>query len=296
MRVSSYTKMIAISMVLLVQLTKSHCPSGSAMKVQSDFSITCLQCPEGCAVCSLNSNKELYCVFCQDGFYHGKSNVCHKCIENCLSCVGPEMHQCKTLLSGFYYNPTSQRINRCQDNGCASCSPDGQCFSCKEGFFLTNSSKGDVKQCQSCDLDNCLICSKSAEISFSTNQQVCRACKSGFYLSGGFCLSCIENCQFCIEDSGECILSKTGFTVDSKANTCAPINSPNCNSVDQDGKCVSCENRFYLKDNQCYPCQKSMTSCSICRIEPSNMSFKCVICEPGFYLDANSCKKCDRVL
>ena len=291
-----------ITALYLTSFSLTHCPSGSVMKVESDFSVSCLKCSEGCAICTLNSNAEQNCIFCEDGYFHGRNNYCTRCFENCASCIGPEMNQCRSLIPGFYYNSIQMRINPCSQTGCSSCNSDGSCNSCKEGYLMSNTTTSEKNTCKYCEIDNCIICGeKSNEISGLTYMS-CRVCKSGYYLNGGKCNSCIDNCQFCVEESGECILCKNGFNLSQKQNECQATASLNCVMLDSENKCISCENRFYLKDEKCYPCQKSVSNCSICKVDPSNLMFQCVscpekchLCSRGFFYneDTKTCEVCD---
>lgn len=285
-------KLIILTLCLLISSTKSHCPPGSVLRVLDDFSSTCLKCPDGCAICSLNALHEPYCIFCEDGYFTSPDQRCLKCFENCASCIGSEMTECRTLKSGFYYDSIQYKIKPCVQAGCASCSSDSLCHSCSEGYYLADVSASTTKVCKPCELNGCLVCSEKDGDIKNLKIIACNVCKSGHSLVNEKCEPCPENCQFCIEDSKECILCKPGFSIENKSNNCAPIQISNCNSLDVDGKCVGCENRFYLQDNSCSPCQRLLPNCSFCRSDITSNVLSCMNCETGFFLQGNTCKKC----
>lgn len=279
-------------LAVLVFAVAGHCPSGSVLRVHNDFSTTCLKCPDGCSICTLNSFQEPSCIFCEDGYFTGKDNRCERCYENCASCIGPEMGECRSLKSGFYFDGIQNKIRQCEQRGCASCSHDGQCHSCSEGFYLAETSTPGLKICKSCDIPNCIVCAEKDNDVKSMKVLSCTVCKSGFSQMNDRCESCPENCQFCVEGSKECILCKTGFFIDSKNNVCNAIQIPHCNAIDEQGKCSGCENRFYLSEGACYPCQKSFPNCNYCKADVVSNVLSCLSCESGFSMVDNVCKKC----
>jgi len=280
-------------LAILVVGGACHCPSGSVLRVHPDFSTTCLKCPDGCAICTLNSSQEPNCIFCEDGFYSTKDGRCNRYFENCANCIGSEMSECRTLKPGFYFDVTEQRIRKCQQEGCSSCTPTGQCYTCEEGYYLSDLSNG-AKVCKACNIPNCIVCGEKDNDVKSMKVVSCSVCRSGFSQMNDMCEACPENCQFCLEGSKECILCKSGFTLDSKANTCANIDIPNCATVDEFGKCTSCENRFYLSEGTCHPCQKAFANCNFCKTDSSTKSLTCLSCENGYNIVENVCKKCPK--
>lgn len=281
-----------ITFLAITTKTFCHCPPGSVVSVQSDFSVLCQQCPEGCAICMLNAHHQPTCIFCDDGYYSLIDQNCKKCFENCASCVGPEMSDCRSLKMGFYYDHAYSRIKPCEHRGCSSCDGTGNCFSCTEGYFLVNSTTPNVKTCKSCEISNCLVCSEKEDDLKNNIVLACTVCKSGYSLMDDQCIACPEHCQFCMEGSRECILCKQGFWIDPKVNQCQVMDVPNCNSFSPELKCMNCENRFYLSVGQCYPCQKSLPNCSYCRIDPASNVLGCLNCESGYFFKDTMCQKC----
>lgn len=284
--------MTALTLALLTLSVVSHCPAGSVLRVHADFTTSCIKCPEGCAICTLNSFQEPSCIFCEDGFFSSKDGRCDKCYENCASCVGPEINECRSLKPGYYFDGIQMKIRQCEQRGCASCGFDGQCYACSEGFYLAETSTKGLKICKSCDIPNCIVCGEKDNDVKSMKVVGCQVCRSGFSQMNDRCEACPENCQFCVEGSKECILCKPGFHVDPKQNVCSPFDVAHCNSIDPEGKCTSCENRFYLSEGQCFPCQKAFPNCSYCKVDIATNILSCLNCESGFSMQDNSCKKC----
>lgn len=291
-RTTQQTITMFLFVSILIQSSLNHCQPGTVVSIQSDFSAVCISCPTGCAVCALNSQQQPHCIFCEDGFYSKIDQTCAECYENCANCVGPELGECKNLKPGFYYDPLKSKIRECAQTGCSSCDETGNCFSCTEGYYLGDDPVGKIKICKSCSIENCVSCTQIDDGIKQIKSINCNVCKSGHSLINGFCEACPDNCQFCIEHTKECILCKPGFTHDSKSNKCLTMPMKNCNALNTEGECLLCENRFYLKDGNCFPCQKMLNKCSYCRFEQGSSELSCLNCESEHFLNEKTCKKC----
>lgn len=102
---------------------------------------------------------------------------------------------------------------RCPVN-CESCFSFDECTSCKEGFFLFQSS------CEPCQIDNCQECLSKGR------KSICSLCDDGFFLDKGVCSKCANNCQSC-STKDKCLICET-------------------NSELEDGICIAGDDEYWI--------------------------------------------------
>ena len=102
-------------------------------------------------------------------------------------------------------------------------------------------------------------------------------CQKGFYLNGGECFECYENCLEC--NGVKCNQCELGYFP----------NEMNCfkcyeNCIDCDGiNCIKCKEGLYPKGMNCYFCFENCLDCD---------GLKCNKCIKGYYPQGMDCYKC----
>jgi hypothetical protein len=287
-----YQKVIAIA--LLAVCITSTCPTKNVLFIDENFKAQCVSCPDKCSICYLNTENRAVCSYCQEGFFLDHEYTCQPCAENCSSCLGTTIDMCKNPNQGFGYDPSSNSITKCNPDYCESCSSSKDCLSCKEGYFISNktiSEQGLAKvECQSCNIENCILCGQKADQVKDASYLTCTLCKIGFGVSGGRCEKCPDNCLYCHEESKECTFCDSGYNLNKVSNTCEKIQIENCYSLSPQGKCLICENHFYLDNDKCVPCNEKIEHCSYCTAKEESMM--CLSCQIGYFSTGNTCKAC----
>ena len=234
------------------------------------------------------------CAYCKEGFYMGPNHECVNCAENCSSCAGASVAQCKHTKAGYFYDDKSSKIVPCANDSCSSCNPANFCIACKEGYYAANVSatQSGIERvtCKSCDIENCVHCGNKKDQVKDSTYLGCSLCKSGYGIVGGRCEKCSENCLYCHEESKECSFCEAGFMLNKSTNTCDKISVDNCYGVNELGVCGLCENHYFIKDGSCTPCKKAIDHCNYCITKAD--SVMCMSCEVGFFLAGDTCKPC----
>ena len=189
---------------------KQGCPStclyGCDQETAACFALFCVNCKGGMLNCDTNSKK---CkAGCIEGFF---GNSCDKSCEEitnitlCTKCEKLEsvgITMCSECQSGYYSDAIAKQCKLCctsckvYSTTVARCFPDtGNCrFGCTPGW---SGSRCDTFNCA---VGNCSIC--------VVNQPtVCATCQTGWYLDGGQCIKCSDNCantNQCDKVSGSC--------------------------------------------------------------------------------------------
>ena len=257
----------------------------------------CLSCRSG----EYLFNSTCYST-CPDGFYFS-SNTCATCPSVCLSCSSgssclscvSSLHflsgQCLSACPSSYVAIANASLHSnclsCPSN-CLVCTSTVSCSVCKATHYLSGGSC--VSSCSSpllpnylntCSICACLSCSGrsfnctscGAGLSLHNNQCL-SACPTGYYSSGGVCLSCMNNCSACSSASfcSICLLPSllliSNTTVSSCLSVCPASTVPTINPT----------NFSYL----CSPCSDN---CLTCQID----TFYCLSCASPFYLSNHSC-------
>jgi len=193
--------------------------------------------------------------------------------------------------------------SNCTDSGCLSCNATDQCSQCIENDHWINEfscqycpmgqySDQNGKTCTDCknlcdwcnSTDYCMSCinNDTMETDINGDPGNCK-CKIGFYLDGGSCLPCSDNCLDC--NSTHCLACVEGMSHD----------------VDDLFNCT-CYNGTYFGNSTCLNCTDSGCAqcddedqCSLCKNEFQYIdTFTCTDCPGGEYSDNNgiSCSSC----
>ena len=83
-----YTNRVIITLLSILVLSKSDCPTGTT-------GFNCVACPTGCDTCTTNSST---CDVCSKGYYIS-SSTCIQCPTNCLQCDTPTY--CINCIPGY---------------------------------------------------------------------------------------------------------------------------------------------------------------------------------------------------
>ncbi|KAH0576091.1 Cysteine-rich membrane protein 2 [Spironucleus salmonicida] len=311
------------------------CPSNAGTEAKD-----CLACKSDCATCTGTSAEDATCLTCADGKYlsGGACTECDtKCATcsgsedtACQSCTNGNflnVTTCATCVSGTTMNctcGTSQNCSTCSDDmaKCATCSGEYDmaanppCSKCKAGYFETSETP---KTCTKCD-EKCATCTAADSCQTCANGNVlngntCSACVSGQTMSctcgtSKHCSTCDSNemtkCKTCINDydpNGEtpCEKCKPKYFEDSTTSPskCTACSS-NCITCTSSTVCNTCEDGFYIKDNQCIACNTTqMTACTCkaaknCQTCKSSEMGKCETCIGNF--DAKGTTPCQNCL
>ncbi|EAR93808.2 leishmanolysin family protein (macronuclear) [Tetrahymena thermophila SB210] len=146
----------------------------------------CTLCISPCATCSQENPNSCYscennmfiqnnqCVLaCSKGFYLGKNNVCHQCLDGCESCS--------------------------DSNSCISCNKDYQLFSDKNVQICINSTSC-FSPCSTCSSTFQPTTCKTCESNYYLQGQKCvTQCDLGYFKmqSNSTCVQCPLNCKKC---------------------------------------------------------------------------------------------------
>ncbi|KAL4468534.1 hypothetical protein ABPG74_005037 [Tetrahymena malaccensis] len=194
-----------------------------------------------------------------------------------------------------------------------------QCSGCTNNNGYEEIKNDCDSSCQNCQIPQC---PEGCETCLPTDSSMCLKCEVGFYLDGGKCSQCQQNCEICDNNGNDCKKCIENYNFDSKSQ-CVPICDQSCLTCSQPydpdqclscskgsylsddnnckkctfpcidcekgNKCKQCEQNYILKNNECQPiCDESCLTCS----QPKN-PYSCLSCSKGSYLsDGNNCKKC----
>ncbi|XP_049311526.1 furin-like protease 2 isoform X2 [Bactrocera dorsalis] len=290
---------------------------------------TCVPCEANCASCQ---DRPDYCTSCEHHLvmhehkcysacplhtYETEDYNCASCHSSCATCNGSAESQCITCRSGrFAYD--GKCLNNCPDGyyadkkrqecvacpiGCATCSSNGFCLTCRENWtrnkkskcIITGSENCDESEyydnnhchpchstCETCDgptETNCLSCPQSLLLQSS---RCVSSCDDGFYMEAGVCAKCLHTCTQCVSrmnctacakglqlQSGECRTTcADGYYSD--RGTCAKcyLSCHTCSGPRRD-QCVQCPLGWQLAGGECHP-----------------------ECPEGFYKSEFGCQKC----
>ncbi|CAD5126721.1 DgyrCDS14781 [Dimorphilus gyrociliatus] len=243
----------------------------------SDSTKECIKCPTNCNKCTWNFKTSLVeCSSCNP-LYTLKDTTCIACGSNCKSCTYSKDKgvSCSLCQNDSYKQVDSNNIATCKQCSssiadCLKCSDKDTCTECLSKQYAITTSK----KCEKCSSinDQCIECDASS----GTN--VCKKCKSGFYVKSGSCESCPRNCDTC---------SESGNVV--KCTKCLreyiPIKAKICDRCPDN--CQECEisnNKLVCKSGRCLPtyaldlnglCSKCPSNCNVCSWSLSNSRTEC---------------------
>ncbi|KAL4503557.1 hypothetical protein ABPG73_017300 [Tetrahymena malaccensis] len=325
-----------------------NCPLGYFIDNQSQClqcGEFCNKCSDvqTCTKCQLGyfldyNNK---CVItCQTGYYQDISqNKCIKCSDDdCAKCSqAGYCQQCtkKYLVDGKcqndcppyqYKSEVDQTCQKCLPY-CLKCSDTKSCEKCQQDTYLQKDQNGtfscqinclqgyypeiSTQNCQACDINNCMKCSKKNQcdlcnnnyflqlIQDQNNQQnysCVSTCKSGYYQNqqNRQCIQCQSNCTSCPD--GVCKSCIQGFFLNINVNQCIKC-IDNCEVCENSSSCKNCQNDYYYNevsnycDSKCPDgyfgkasiCKKCSFNCKTCIDEN-----QCQICNENYYLTSDS--------
>lgn len=290
---------------------------------------TCVPCEANCASCQ---DRPDYCTSCDHHLvmhehkcysscpvhtYETEDYNCASCHSSCSTCNGSSESQCITCRSGrfafdgkclnscpagYYGDKKRQECVACP-RGCATCSSNGFCLTCKDNWTKNKKGKciangsdncdeseyNDNGHCHSCHSTcetcdgptetNCLTCQPS--LLLQSNRCV-STCDDGYYMEAGVCAKCLHTCIQCVSrmnctacakglqlQSGECRTTcADGYYSD--RGTCAKcyLSCHTCSGPRRD-QCVQCPKDWQLAGGECHP-----------------------ECPEGFYKSEFGCQKC----
>ena len=286
--------LLLIYLTLLTHTLLATCPEYTTMVVDKKFNIQCESCTENCSVCYVNNEDKVTCAFCSDGYYIDRDKKCKPCFENCSWCDGPALNQCHSTKVGYFMNRKANKIEPC-DKQCSHCNPKDKCTDCAEGYFSydsdTGSSSSSHIDCYPCNIKHCTFCERVDDQINNTEYLSCKFCEQGYALINSRCEKCSDNCQFCQDNSLECIYCEPGYYLNEVTKLCEKVTVPNCFSVNNRNECINCESYFHLVDGKCMACKIEQEHCGYCN--KGYGDFHCLSCEHGFYLSDNGrCIKC----
>ena len=177
--------------------------------------------------------------------------------------------------------------------------------SCKTGYILENDDCVEIKNCHPlCEKDQChgpstddnnQLCKSCQPNYFLENVNCKKECSEGYIISGKECQKCtLNNCQKLEKNNITCICETCNNHYYLKNNECS-ICDNSCNGCqDEPTNCTSCQANNFLYNNKCYSCQyehcekykEDNCACDICKEGYYNEGFVCKKCQ------SNNCKKC----
>ena len=135
--------------------------------------------------------------------------------------------------------------------------------------------------CVLCNTTHCLACEEGSifndmrDACIGGKQTSLVGCSEGFFLEGGECVECGEECTRC-RSSTECVLCREGTV--NEGGVCRPMADAHCCEA-AGQKCTVCCDGFHLEDDGCTP------NTAGCRVE---LVSGCVECMDGLSLSKNS--------
>lgn len=143
------------------------------------------------------------------------------------------------------------------------------CTQCANPYVLFNSS------CSLCTIINALSCSSTV---------AANACQSGYYLTSGYCNSCLLNCITC-SSAYDCSACSAGYYLNASIITCNPC-PVGCSRCDQftPSTCTACSQGYQLTSNTCQSVSCNVSHCVYCSAPDS-----CQQCQAYYYWNGSAC-------
>ena len=214
---------------------------------------------EACKPCRTNCSKCTsfdQCVECFDGWYGQTCQL--KCDKTSCSACEINSGNCAKCMTG-----SNLRDSTCCPENCLSCTEDGRCFDCVDGFFGNTCNCSCMENCNTClSPDNCTECGlyrydskldleaglclcDEQECKAYANVEACRQCKRfGWYTHKRGCCPCPEHCKSeCKQLTGHCKDGcQKGWFGPHCDNRCAIRHCVICRNHDT---CQQCENEYF---------------------------------------------------
>ena len=280
---------------------------------------TCSACPQNCVLCD-----EFHCIECK-GYKNEEDGKCLPCTIGCQEC---NKDGCYVCLSGYTLNEETRDCIPCT-TGCSTCALPQEitnpnniyiymtavtpiCTACSQYYGLIDgkceecrtpcvSCDGDIKNCTECmegyvlsaDGDACLDCPHGCAKCSLDKRDECKKCWDlGFYLYGGQCHSCIDDCYVC-EYGDRCQKCRSNYMKEVHSNSITP-NKPNPDGAACVKRCSGLSFVNYDGFQFClteYTCPKGSVrgredNCIGCPKLCGNCDLEgCIECEEGNFLN-----------
>ena len=131
-------------------------------------------------------------------------------------------------------------------------------------------------------------------------------------------IGCGAYCKRCLISRNVCLICNRDSILNFSTGTCEEFNEkvPNCEALDQKGKCRVCDEGYRVSEGDCEPCDENCAECSAnfctkcstgfslisgeceekcqvsnCEACPKNHKV-CGLCKAGFSLMKGECKRC----
>ncbi|CAD8198393.1 unnamed protein product [Paramecium octaurelia] len=287
------------------------------------YNETCQSCEPGCQKCQLYHNGlrilqvsgksrilsgalATQCTTCYAEYYQ-QGLVCLACTKPCLNCNNNST-DCTTCMNvnqilptcecqqSYFMDVTTYSCQQCS-YPCLKCTAQNTCQSCKEGYFLINSTCQICQlPCKTCELKStkCLSCAYENLMVDSQSQCVC---VNGYTQVEGDCQQCQMPCVNCYGSADYCISCANQLQIGTDGNCVCQFGYFLQIDVSSNYECLQCS-------SPCQSCQNSPSECLTCldsnQIADSN--HQCV-CKEGFFKDSGSlncipcevaCQSCDQ--
>lgn len=254
-----------------------------------------------------------YCEECISDYYLSEDKYSCTITKNCKSGYEGDSGKCKLCLNGYY--------NDLYDGKCYSNQKDNEykyclsvldkCESCINDYYLGEDKKcSNTKNCANSDLGICKECisnyylgkndKKCTEVENciqSNYDYVCEECDDHYFVSNNKCIidtirgDTFKNCKISFNGQNYCSKCKNNYYIKEEDHLCYSNENEfyKCSKV-SNGKCVECENLYYLgDDNKCSKIagcarSKNENTCIECR-EGLCKNNKKGTCEQSFYID-----------
>ncbi|CAF2914819.1 unnamed protein product [Rotaria sp. Silwood2] len=295
----------------------------------------CVRCKSDCASCETSSYictscpndyalKDTDCVKaakpCNSSEYFDfTTNNCRWCDSRCLTCSGPESHQCNscdkiskfpnlqyhTCVSscspGFYLSKNTSECLSCHET-CLNCtsSSESSCLACKIGYDYFP----DTHRCEKHIGKPYYIDSKTGEM--RTCHSSCAQCKGP---NPNDCMACNPITEVLLVD-GHCVnecpagsYETEKKTNEIQTNIClpCPTGCKRCTNLNDCSECDAVQGSFLL-DTHCQSCQDpcvactNLTSCLTCKDKLNLLNDQCVDkCPDGYYSSNKQCLQCNAI-
>ena len=128
------------------------------------------------------------------------TSLCLPCAHNCLTCL--DSVTCAFCADEYYIDSNTNSCLKCPF-GCQVCTSSTTCKTCNSGLYI-NADGGCV---------SCSVGIKSCSIA------IVESCHDEYFLLGGICAGCLDNCKKC-EDFVTCNICDIGYYVGPNFQSC----------------------------------------------------------------------------
>ncbi|KAL4453480.1 hypothetical protein ABPG74_017687 [Tetrahymena malaccensis] len=233
----------------------------------------------------------------QISYIDSKMNVFVEAFQLLWNCNNPndqvevtansESITCGLCKSGFYLLE-GKCVNECPPDYNTS---QTQCLKCQLGTFLSGEECAQCSaSCHDCtDFNICKLCKSGFYLlegkcvnecpsDYNTSETQCVKCQPGTYFSGEECVQCSEFCQAC-SNFNICNLCQLGFYL--LEGKCVK-ECPSDYNISET-QCIKCQLGTYFSGEECFQCSEFCEDCT--------GSINCNKCKSGFYLLEGRCVK-----